>query len=158
MQLGAYFAGMAIENSMLGATHACANPLTTHYGTAHGASIAILLPSVVRWNASVAGNATPNCSNYHDLDLDLYIYISSTSPNSENPGGDPAESMAQISARRCGRTAPSLGESGVPRPIFRGWQKRQRSNGPDASIREHLTPPERWRFMGWRTKTVSSEQ
>ncbi len=32
MQLGACFAGLAIENSMLGATHALANPLTTHYG------------------------------------------------------------------------------------------------------------------------------
>ena len=28
MLLGAHFAGIAIENSMLGATHACANPLT----------------------------------------------------------------------------------------------------------------------------------
>lgn len=55
MQLGAFFAGVAIENSMLGATHACANPLTAHYGTAHGAAIAMLLPSVVRWNESVAG-------------------------------------------------------------------------------------------------------
>ena len=54
MQLGAYFAGMAIENSMLGATHACANPLTAHYGTTHGASIAMLLPSVVRWNGIAA--------------------------------------------------------------------------------------------------------
>jgi alcohol dehydrogenase len=54
MQLGAYFAGAAIENSMLGATHACANPLTAHYGTAHGAAIAMLLPSVVRWNGNVA--------------------------------------------------------------------------------------------------------
>lgn len=50
MQLGAFFAGLAIENSMLGATHACANPLTARYGTAHGAAIAMLLPSVVRWN------------------------------------------------------------------------------------------------------------
>src|ERR1700737_2654037 len=32
MQLGAYYAGMAIELSMLGATHACANPLAAHYG------------------------------------------------------------------------------------------------------------------------------
>src|SRR5215813_7197625 len=55
MQLGAYFAGMAIEHSMLGATHACANPLTAHYGTAHGAAIAMLLPTVVRWNGEVAG-------------------------------------------------------------------------------------------------------
>jgi alcohol dehydrogenase len=54
MQLGAFYAGAAIENSMLGATHACANPLTARYGTAHGAAIAMLLPSVVRWNASVA--------------------------------------------------------------------------------------------------------
>ena len=54
MQLGAYYAGVAIENSMLGATHACANPLTARYGTAHGAAIAMLLPSVVRWNEKVA--------------------------------------------------------------------------------------------------------
>jgi len=54
MQLGAYFAGMAIEHSMLGATHACANPVTAHYGTVHGAAIAILLPAVVRWNGPVA--------------------------------------------------------------------------------------------------------
>jgi alcohol dehydrogenase len=56
MQLGAFYAGMAIENSMLGATHACANPLTARYGTAHGEAIAMLLPSVVRWNESVAGD------------------------------------------------------------------------------------------------------
>jgi len=55
MQLGAFYAGVAIENSMLGATHACANPLTAHYGTAHGAAIAMLLPSVVRWNGRAAG-------------------------------------------------------------------------------------------------------
>jgi alcohol dehydrogenase len=56
MQLGAYFAGVAIEGSMLGATHACANPLTAHYGTTHGAALAMLLPTVVRWNkAQVAG-------------------------------------------------------------------------------------------------------
>lgn len=56
MQLGSYFAGMAIENSMLGATHACANPLTTHYSTVHGAALAMLLPSVVRWNGAVAAD------------------------------------------------------------------------------------------------------
>ena len=55
MQLGAYYAGVAIENSMLGATHACANPLTAHYRTTHGVALAILLPQVVRWNAEVAG-------------------------------------------------------------------------------------------------------
>jgi len=48
--LGSHYAGIAIENSMLGATHACANPLTAHYGTTHGVAIAALLPHVVRWN------------------------------------------------------------------------------------------------------------
>jgi alcohol dehydrogenase len=55
MQLGAHFAGVAIENSMLGACHACANPLTAHYGLTHGIAIGILLPHVVRFNAPVAG-------------------------------------------------------------------------------------------------------
>jgi alcohol dehydrogenase len=54
MQLGAFYAGTAIEQSMLGATHACANPLTARYGTIHGHAIAILLPHVVRWNRPVA--------------------------------------------------------------------------------------------------------
>jgi alcohol dehydrogenase len=53
MLLGAYYAGLAIENSMLGATHACANPLTKNYGTTHGVAIAVLLPHVVRWNSGV---------------------------------------------------------------------------------------------------------
>ncbi len=53
MLLGANRAGAAIERSMLGATHACANPLTAKYGTAHGIAIAVMLPHVVRWNAEV---------------------------------------------------------------------------------------------------------
>jgi alcohol dehydrogenase len=40
---------------MLGATHACANPLTAHYGITHGLAIAALLPHVVRWNHLAAG-------------------------------------------------------------------------------------------------------
>src|SRR5579871_5198718 len=55
LQLGAHLAGIAIENSMLGATHACANPLTAHYGTVHGVAIAALLHHVVRWNQETAG-------------------------------------------------------------------------------------------------------
>lgn len=55
MQLGAYWAGLAIENSMLGAAHACANPLTAHYDIEHGVAIGLMLPHVVRWNGSVVG-------------------------------------------------------------------------------------------------------
>ena len=56
MLLGAHEAGIAIEQSMLGATHACANPLTARYGTTHGIAIAVMLPHVVRWNAEVVGD------------------------------------------------------------------------------------------------------
>jgi alcohol dehydrogenase len=54
MLLGAHFAGAAIEQSMLGAAHACANPLTARCSVVHGVALAILLPHVVRWNAAVA--------------------------------------------------------------------------------------------------------
>jgi alcohol dehydrogenase len=55
MLLGSHFAGMAIEQSMLGAAHACANPLTARYNLPHGLALAILLRHVVRWNAGVSG-------------------------------------------------------------------------------------------------------
>ena len=50
MLLGASFAGMAIENSMLGATHALANPLTAAYDIPHGQAIGVMLPHVIRFN------------------------------------------------------------------------------------------------------------
>ncbi len=53
MLLGANLAGAAIENSMLGATHALANPLTAHFGMTHGVVIGIMLPNVIRFNAQV---------------------------------------------------------------------------------------------------------
>jgi alcohol dehydrogenase len=52
MQLGAHFAGMAIEASMLGVCHSCANPLTAHYGITHGTAIGLMLPHVVRFNSA----------------------------------------------------------------------------------------------------------
>jgi alcohol dehydrogenase len=56
MLFGSHAAGVAIEQSMLGATHACANPLTARYGTAHGVAIAVMLPHVVRWNGDEVGD------------------------------------------------------------------------------------------------------
>jgi alcohol dehydrogenase len=52
MLLGASFSGLAIENSMLGATHALANPLTARYEIPHGQAIAVMLPHVIRFNAA----------------------------------------------------------------------------------------------------------
>jgi alcohol dehydrogenase len=57
MLLGAHFAGAAIENSMLGATHACANPLSAHFDIVHGIAIGIMLPHVIRFNADHVGEA-----------------------------------------------------------------------------------------------------
>jgi alcohol dehydrogenase len=51
MQLGAAYAGMAIENSMLGAAHSAANPLTARFDIIHGQAVGIMLPHVVRFNA-----------------------------------------------------------------------------------------------------------
>ncbi len=51
IQVGAAWAGVAIEHSMLGATHACANPLTIRHGILHGQAVGMMLPSVLRFNA-----------------------------------------------------------------------------------------------------------
>jgi alcohol dehydrogenase len=50
MQLGAALAGLAIENSMLGAAHALANPLTAECEIVHGEAVALMLPHVIRHN------------------------------------------------------------------------------------------------------------
>jgi alcohol dehydrogenase len=61
MLLGASFAGMAIENSMLGAAHALANPLTTIFDVPHGQAVGVMLPHVIRFNAAEVEH------QYHDL-------------------------------------------------------------------------------------------
>ncbi len=51
MLLGAHLAGAAIEQSMLGAAHACANPLTERFRIPHGSAVGLMLPHVIRFNA-----------------------------------------------------------------------------------------------------------
>ena len=55
MLLGAHFAGAAIENAMLGAAHACANPLTAHFGIPHGVAVGLMLPAVISFNGETQG-------------------------------------------------------------------------------------------------------
>jgi len=50
MLLGAAWSGLAIENSMLGAAHALANPLTANHQIVHGQAVGVMLPHVVRFN------------------------------------------------------------------------------------------------------------
>jgi alcohol dehydrogenase len=61
--LGAHLAGAAIEASMLGAAHSCANPLTARFEIVHGVAVGLMLPHVVRFNAE----AGPVREMYHDL-------------------------------------------------------------------------------------------
>lgn len=56
MLWGAHLAGMAIENSMLGAAHASGNPLTAHYGVTHGVAVSLMLPHVIRFNEEFASS------------------------------------------------------------------------------------------------------
>jgi alcohol dehydrogenase len=58
--LGAHLAGAAIEASMLGAAHSCANPLSARYGVVHGIAVGLMLPPVVRFNAAVVGDFYAN--------------------------------------------------------------------------------------------------
>lgn len=55
VQFGAALAGLAIEHSMLGAAHALANPLTATHGIVHGQAVGVMLPHVVRFNATACG-------------------------------------------------------------------------------------------------------
>jgi len=102
MQLGACCGGLAIENSMLGAAHACANPLTARYGTEHARAIALVLPSVVRWNAKSAAEL------YGEL-----LQLSGTEVGSRNPAEALAQRMESL-ATRAG-LASHLEASGVAR-------------------------------------------
>jgi alcohol dehydrogenase len=54
MLLGAHFGGLAVENSMLGAAHACASPLTARFDIPHGVAVSLVLRHVVRWNRLAA--------------------------------------------------------------------------------------------------------
>lgn len=68
MLLGAAYAGTAIENSMLGAAHSCANPLTAYFDVVHGEAVGVMLPHVIRFNSLVPEIAAIY-ESYFDGDL-----------------------------------------------------------------------------------------
>lgn len=76
MQLGAAYAGTAIENSMLGVAHSTANPLSANFGTIHGQAVGTMLPSVIRWNSQsseIAQIYDELCPNLEDRVRDLLV-------------------------------------------------------------------------------------
>ncbi|MGE3804467.1 MAG: iron-containing alcohol dehydrogenase [Gemmataceae bacterium] len=112
MQLGANFAGTAIENSMLGATHACANPLTAHYGLTHGIAIGILLPHVLRFNAHSVGGM------YTDL-----VRACSSLGEQASPNGDVALAAEMLARRitdlvKVAKLPATLSAAGVSKSIL----------------------------------------
>ena len=114
MLLGAHQAGLAIELSMLGATHACANPLTARYGTTHGLAIAAMLPHVVRWNGARVGD------RYAGL---LEPRHGSTALR---PAGDLADELDWLA--RAGGLPGRLRDVGVDRadlPLLASWAAAQ---------------------------------
>lgn len=68
MLLGAAYAGTAIENSMLGAAHSCANPLTAMFHVVHGEAVGVMLPHVIRFNSKLPEIAAVY-ESYFDGDL-----------------------------------------------------------------------------------------
>lgn len=88
MQLGAFLAGAAIENSMLGAAHAAANPMTAQFGTTHGVAVGLMMPHVIRWNSDVAG------SSYQELVKTAGWADSDTSP--ETAANQLAEGFTEL--------------------------------------------------------------
>lgn len=101
MLLGAHFAGAAIENSMLGATHSLANPVTARYGTTHGVIIGVMLPHVIRYNAQAVGRL------YGELAADAGL-CDADDPQAPWRLAEFVESLVRIA-----RSPASLAECGV---------------------------------------------
>lgn len=55
MALGQYIAGMGFSNVGLGIVHSMAHPLGAVYDTPHGVANAIILPTVMKYNAEATG-------------------------------------------------------------------------------------------------------
>lgn len=60
MALGQYVAGMGFSNVGLGIDHAMAHTLSAFYDTPHGVACAILLPTVMEYNAPASGEKYRN--------------------------------------------------------------------------------------------------
>jgi lactaldehyde reductase len=56
MALGQYIAGMGFSNVGLGIVHSMAHPLGALYDTPHGIANAIILPTVMEYNAEATGD------------------------------------------------------------------------------------------------------
>jgi alcohol dehydrogenase len=106
MQLGACLSGLAIENSMLGATHALANPLTASHDIVHGQAIGTMLPHVIRFNGQ-------QCAGWY---AELWALCPAGGSGSVAPE-EAVERLAQFVAALVleAGLAPTLAQLGIPR-------------------------------------------
>ena len=98
MLLGSHLAGAAIEHSMLGAAHACANPLTVNYNVTHGIAVGLVLPHVMTFNSEEVG------ARYDELVAPL-------------SGDEPGEALRRrvLELRSAAALPARLSECSVPR-------------------------------------------
>ena len=99
MALGQYVAGMGFSNVGLGIVHSMAHPLGALYDTPHGVANAIILPTVMEYNAEATG--------------DKYKYIA------QAMGVEGTESMTQAEYRKAAVDAvKKLSEDvGIPKDL-----------------------------------------
>jgi alcohol dehydrogenase len=105
MLLGAAYAGIAVENSMLGAAHSLANPLTAHFDIIHGQAVGMMLPHVIRFNAEVPWARQA----YHELTVSVGLAEPGTS---QEQAAEALAERLQVCVRQAGLPA-SLAECGV---------------------------------------------
>ena len=68
MALGQYVAGMGFSNVGLGIVHSMAHPLGALYDTPHGVANAIILPTVMEYNAPATGEKYRNIAKAMEVD------------------------------------------------------------------------------------------
>lgn len=99
MALGQYVAGMGFSNVGLGIVHSMAHPLGALYDTPHGIANAIILPTVMEYNAEATGE------KYRDI--------------AKAMGVEGTESMTQEEYRRAAVDAVKklAGDVGIPKDL-----------------------------------------
>lgn len=93
MLLGAMLAGQAFANSPVAAVHALAYPIGGHFHIPHGLSNALVLPHVIRFNATVAS------ASYCELATALFPHLEK----------EPFNTRADLFAQALAELSPACG-------------------------------------------------
>lgn len=99
MALGQYIAGMGFSNVGLGIVHSMAHALGALYDTPHGVANAILLPTVMRYNADATGD------KYRDIAKAMGV------------SGTEEMSVEQARAAACDAVAKLSADVGIPNDL-----------------------------------------